>query len=264
MLLLFGLVVAPETHLDLAYGAHGQKWWGPRKAFRTAPAATAMDVVQVTGDGDTTTPGAAERLQAAGGIYDPDRFTANAYLVRGSTPALVDAGSLPGVAARVGELTDGLDAVVVTHQHGDHVAQLEAVLDAFDADCYAFDEHPRRTHALADGDQVVLGDATFEAVHTPGHADDHVVLVSETAVFSGDLVVPNDQAFDYGSFGATGGPGPARERLIESLERLLERLPAGVERLYAGHGDAFHGDVRDLVESALSRAAEREPKYPDR
>ena len=220
-----------------------------------------MDVVQVTGDGDTTTPGAAERLLEAGGLYDPDRFTANAYLVLGERPTLVDAGSIGGVAAVVEGLTETLDAVVLTHQHGDHVGELDAVLDAFDPDLYAHADHPRRTHALADGDTVVLGDEPFDVLHTPGHAADHVALVSDTAVFAGDLVSPNDQAFDYGSFGATGGPGPAREQLIESLERLLEHLADTVEHLYSGHGDAFHGDVHDLVGTALRRAEERAPKY---
>ncbi|MDZ7700931.1 MAG: MBL fold metallo-hydrolase [Halobacteriales archaeon] len=223
-----------------------------------------MDVVQITGDGDTTTPGAAERLRQAGGLFDPDRFTANTYLVRGERTVLIDAGSLPGVAAAVEGFTDTLDAVVLTHQHGDHVAQLDAVLSAFDPALYAFGDHPRRTAELVDGETVQLGDEPFEVLHTPGHADDHVVLYSDSTLFAGDLVAANDQAFDYGSFGGTGGPGPARERLIESLERLLDALPAGVEHLYGGHGDPFHGDVHDVVATALRRAEERAPKYPDR
>ena len=237
---------------------------GTRKAFRPSRRPSGMDVIQVTADGDTTTPAAAEGLVEGGTLYDPYAFTANAYLVTGERPTLVDAGMVEGVAAVVAEHVDDLDAVVLTHQHGDHVGALHEVLDAFDPDLYAHAEHPARTGALEDGDAVTLGDASFDVLHTPGHAPDHVVLVSDATLFAGDLVVPNDQAFDYGSFGGTGGPGPARERLIESLERLLDALPTGVEHLYAGHGDAFHGDVRDVVETALARAEERQPKYPDR
>lgn len=223
-----------------------------------------MEVVQVTGDGDTTTPSAAERVLEAGGLFDPDRFTSNAFLVRGERPALIDAGSLGGVEAVVEGFTDELDAVVLTHQHRDHVAELDAVLDTFDPDLYAYADHPRRTHPLEDGDEVVLGDAVFDVLYTPGHAPDHVVFYSDSTLFAGDLIAANDQAFDYGSFGGTGGTGPSREQLIESLERLIGHLPDGVEHLYAGHGDAFHGDVREVVETALERAKQREPKYPDR
>ncbi|MFB6302743.1 MAG: MBL fold metallo-hydrolase [Haloferacaceae archaeon] len=199
---------------------------------------------------------------------DAEVFTCNAYLLTGERPALVDAGTMPGVVDAVRAHVDRLDAVALTHQHGDHVGELDAVLDAFDADLYAYGAHPRRTDALADGDELALGDETFEAIHTPGHADDHLVFASETTLFSGDVVVYSDGAFDDGSFGRTDRPGRSRDRLIESLDELLDRLPPTVERMYAGHGAPFHegqgGDtVADVIERARERAARHEPKYPD-
>ncbi|GAB3687571.1 MBL fold metallo-hydrolase [Salinarchaeum chitinilyticum] len=192
---------------------------------------------------------------------DAETFTCNAYLVTGERTVLVDAGAMAGVEDVIAEHTDGLDAVVLTHQHGDHVEQLGAVLDAFDPELYAYAEHPRRTHALDDGDELQIGDDSFEAVYTPGHAADHLSFVSGSTLYSGDVVVHDDGAFDYGSFGRTDMPGQSRETLIESLERLLDRLPDSVEHMYAGHGGEFHGDVRDVVETALGRAEKREPKY---
>jgi len=194
---------------------------------------------------------------------DAESFTCNAYLALGETPTLVDAGSMDGVEDVIREHTDQLDRVVVTHQHSDHVAELEPVCSAFDADCYAYADHPARTHELADGDEVVIGDQSCEVVYTPGHADDHVSLVGETALFSGDVVVYNDGAFDDGSFGRTDYPGMSRERLIESIYDLLDRLPDSVDSMYAGHGDVYTGDVRTVIERALERAERREPKYPD-
>jgi glyoxylase-like metal-dependent hydrolase (beta-lactamase superfamily II) len=188
-------------------------------------------------------------------------FTCNAYLLAGEHPTLIDAGAMSGVVPVIREHTDHLDAVVLTHQHGDHVGELDTVLDAFDADCYAFDTHPRRTHAIEDGDTVRIGREPFEVVHTPGHAPDHVALVSESTVFSGDVVVHDDGAFEYGSFGRTDIGGADRDTLIDSLETLLDRLPDSVQHMYAGHGEEFHGDVRDVIETALGRAKEREPKY---
>ncbi|WP_439027663.1 MBL fold metallo-hydrolase [Haloarchaeobius sp. DT45] len=194
---------------------------------------------------------------------DADVFTCNVYLVTGERTTLVDAGAMEGVVDVVRDHTDHLDQVVLTHQHGDHVAQLDAVLDEFSCDCYAYAQHPRRTHELDDGDFVKIGDETFEVVYTPGHAADHVAYVSESTLFSGDVVVHDDAAFDYGSFGRTDMAGQSRERLIESIKDLLDRLPDSVEHMYAGHGGEFHGDVRDVVETALVRAERREPKYPD-
>ncbi|MFB6280715.1 MAG: MBL fold metallo-hydrolase [Haloferacaceae archaeon] len=199
---------------------------------------------------------------------DAEVFTCNAYLLPGERPALVDAGAMPGVVTAVRERVDRLEAVALTHQHGDHVGELDAVLDAFDPDLYAHGDHPRRTDALDDGDEVVLGDERFEAVHTPGHADDHLAFVSDRTLFSGDVVVYSDGAFDDGSFGRTDRPGRSRDRLIASLDDLLDRLPPTVERMYAGHGPPFRdgqgGDaVADVIERARERAARREPKYPD-
>ncbi|AGB38018.1 MBL fold metallo-hydrolase [Natronococcus occultus] len=194
---------------------------------------------------------------------DAETFTCNAYLATGERTTLVDAGSWDGIVDEVRSHTDELDAVAMTHQHGDHVEQLEAVCEALDPDVYAYDHHPTRTSSIEDGDTVRIGDEEFEVVYTPGHADDHVSFVSETTLFSGDVVVHDDGAFDYGSFGRTDMAGQSRERLIESIEDLLERMPEGVEHMYAGHGGAFHGDVRDVVETALERAEKREPKYPD-
>ncbi len=194
---------------------------------------------------------------------DADGFTCNVYLVPGDRTVLVDAGAMEGVEDVVADHVDHLDAVVLTHQHGDHVDQLDAVLDRFDADCYAYDDHPRRTHAIADGERVTIGDESYEAVYTPGHAADHLAFVGDRALFSGDVVVYNDEAFDDGSFGRTDMSGQSRERLIESIHTILERLPDGVESMYPGHGDAFHGDVREVIERALERAERRDPKYPE-
>ena len=194
---------------------------------------------------------------------DAETFTCNAYLAVGERTTLVDAGAMAGVVDVIREYTDDLDAVVLTHQHGDHVQELDAVLEAFDPELFAYAAHPHRDHELDDGDELLIGDETFEVVYTPGHADDHVSLVSESSLFSGDVVVHDDGAFEGGSFGRTDRPGQSREREIESIEDLLERMGDGVEHMYSGHGGVFHGDVREIVERALERAERREPKYPE-
>ena len=194
---------------------------------------------------------------------DAEVFTANAYLVTGAVNALVDVGVVEGVDEEIATHVDTLDLVALTHQHGDHVGELDAVLDRFEADLYAYEAHPRRTHQLTDGDTVQLGDDTYEAVYTPGHAADHLAFLGETAIYTGDVVVYADGAFEGGSFGRTDMAGQSRERLIESLRSILERLGDDVTHMYPGHGPSYEGDVRAVIERALERAERREPKYDD-
>lgn len=198
-----------------------------------------------------------------------DTFTCNAYLLTGEVTTLIDAGAVAGVVDTIKERTDTVDRVVLTHQHADHIGALDAVMEAFQPDCYAYADHPHRTHQIENGTDIDIGGETFEVVYTPGHAEDHVSLVGETTLFTGDVVVHDDGAFDDGSFGRTDRPGQSRERLIESIKRLLDRLPeedtetGGISHMYSGHGGPFHGDVRAVVERALERAQRRDPKYPD-
>lgn len=199
---------------------------------------------------------------------DAEEFTCNVYLVPGDAPTLVDAGAMPGVADVVAEHVDDLDRVVLTHQHGDHVGELDAVLDRFDATLFAYGTHPRRDVAIEDGDEVLIGDEPCEVVYTPGHAADHVAFMGKTRLYSGDVVVYNDGAFEDGSFGRTDLDGQSRERLITSLGTLLDRVPDGLNAMYPGHGDVYReadGEepVRAVIERALERAERREPKYPD-
>jgi glyoxylase-like metal-dependent hydrolase (beta-lactamase superfamily II) len=194
---------------------------------------------------------------------DAETFTCNAYLAVGDRTVLVDAGGMPGVVDVIANYVEDVDAVVLTHQHGDHVAELDTVLDAYNPELLCYDDHPRRTREIEDGDSVRIGDEEFEAVYSPGHADDHLAFISDSTIFSGDVVVYNDGAFDDGSFGRTDMTGQSREREIESIREILDRMGEGVENMYAGHGDEFHGDVREVVERALERAERREPKYPE-
>ncbi|MFB6109975.1 MAG: MBL fold metallo-hydrolase [Halodesulfurarchaeum sp.] len=194
---------------------------------------------------------------------DADVFTANAYLIRGDANALVDAGAAAGIVSAIREHVSALDAVALTHRHEDHVEQLEAIRDAFDPTVYAARAGPEDATVLDDGEKLSLGGHPFEAVATPGHAPDHLGFVGDRAVFTGDVVVYSDGAFDDGSFGRTDLAGGDRGTLLASIERLLDRLPGTVESLYPGHGPAFQGDVRAVLERAHTRAARGEPKYPE-
>ncbi|MDY6765756.1 MAG: MBL fold metallo-hydrolase [Candidatus Nanohaloarchaea archaeon] len=190
-------------------------------------------------------------MQVENAAAGAERFTSNAWLVDGTV--LVDAGSDPAVLEAVDA---GLDTVLVTHSHHDHIENLPVLVDRFDVDVHAFapENLPVAAQGLADGDTVASGDDRFDVVHTPGHRDDHVCFhVADHAVlFAGDLVFPG------GEFGRTDLEQGDRDRLISSIETIA-RLD--IDRLYAGHGDAATEDVADRVQDSLAAARDREPKY---
>ena len=149
----------------------------------------------------------------------------NTYLYGGDPciaidPGPDDAGHLDAVRA-AGEERGGIGLVLLTHSHGDHADGAERL-----------------------GVEVVLpGDGEehggLRALATPGHAADHVCLMTGDGVcFSGDLVLGAGSTFvppDGGSLAA----------YMESL-RLLQAEP--IELICPGHGPWVTDPAAKLTE----------------
>lgn len=178
-------------------------------------------------------------------------MTSNAYLIEGETPALVDAGAGFDLVAAIEARTSAPpEHLVLTHTHPDHVGNVEALVDAYDLPVYGYDTEAAAVDAgLADGDTIDLGDDTYEAWYTPGHAHDHLCLYSEDAsiLFSGDLIFPN------GGVGRTDLPGCDHDALVASIETVLDRTDDALAGLYAGHMPVVESDAyRHVVAAARS------------
>ena len=179
-------------------------------------------------------------------------FTSNAYLVTGERTVLVDPGSEFDAVGAIRERTDGLDAVVLTHTHPDHVGNLPAVRDAFGVPVFGFDpDFDGVDHAIDDEATVRLGDHDYVALHTPGHKADHLCFYAREPgiLFSGDLV------FEGGSFGRTDLPGAERATLIESIDRLLDLVDPDLQVYYSGHGPPVTDDPYRQIELAREFAS---------
>ncbi len=178
-------------------------------------------------------------------------FTSNVYLVTGERTVLVDPGANFDVVSAIHERVDGLDAVVLTHSHRDHIGNLGAVTDAFDVDVWGYDPSVDGVdHAIGDGETIELGDHEYVAIHTPGHKDDHLCFYAADAgvLFAGDLV------FQNGSFGRTDLEEGDRETLIESIDRLLELIDEELAEMHTGHGPSVTQRPYDHVELAAQMA----------
>ncbi len=196
---------------------------------------------------------------------NPGWFTGpgtNTYLVgNGPRPLLLDTGQgiaayLPLLQETCGSLRpcDGLQAIVLTHGHPDHIGGVEQLQQAFGPVPLYKMPWPQRDPAglsftaLADGDTVATEGATLRALWTPGHARDHLCfyLEEEKALFTGDVVlgagttvIPDDG--DLGDY-------------LGSLRRLLE---LDVEVIYPAHGPAIH-NPHEKIEQYIAHRELRE------
>lgn len=176
----------------------------------------------------------------------------NTYVV-GSSPTLVmdpaveDDDYIQAVLAAAGDI----EAILVTHRHPDHVGGAARLAALSGASVRAFGPEPAGDAPvlpLSDGDIVAAGSARLEALHTPGHAADHLCfyMADAASLFAGDNILGEGTAVipPDGDMGA----------YLASLERLrLLRL----QRIYTGHFKPLDGGTA-VIDGYLAHRAERE------
>jgi glyoxylase-like metal-dependent hydrolase (beta-lactamase superfamily II) len=172
----------------------------------------------------------------------------NTYVIGVDRPVVIDPGvDDPAHLERVLEVAGGrIERIVCTHSHPDHspgaawlrertgasVLGLPAPDDGHQDVNYAPDA------ALADGESIVADGEVLRAVHTPGHASNHICLLleSEQLLFTGDHLMS-------GSTVIIIPPDGSMRLYLDSLRRLLE-LPLAA--LAPGHGARMHGAVAEI------------------
>jgi glyoxylase-like metal-dependent hydrolase (beta-lactamase superfamily II) len=163
----------------------------------------------------------------------------NAYLLQckaSGASLMIDAAN---DAQELLELCGGtLDAVITTHQHGDHWQALAEVVSATGARTYAgrLDASgiPVEMQVLVDdGDVIQFGQIRLEAIHLVGHTPGSIALLYDDPaghphLFTGDCLFP-------GGPGRTTNPTDFASLMGGLEEKVFGRLPDETV-VYPGHG----------------------------
>jgi glyoxylase-like metal-dependent hydrolase (beta-lactamase superfamily II) len=189
----------------------------------------------------------------------------NTYLVGTQPYAVIDPGPQDTVhVERILEATGGhVSSILVTHTHPDHSPAVAALARATGAEVLGRGApvHGRQdvtfapTRTLDDGDIVKVGDQALRAIHTPGHASNHLCYLLEGAglLFSGDHVM-------QGSTVVIGPPDGNMQLYLQSLAR-LQREP--VKHIAPGHGTVIE-DAQGEVTRLIAHRLQRESKVAER
>lgn len=188
----------------------------------------------------------------------------NSYLLgRDGSWVVIDPGPLEdGHLDTLLQLTQGqIRAVLVTHTHPDHSPAACRLAALTGAPCVGLapPAHGRQDRSFvptmepADGQVLTWSGVQLQAVHTPGHASNHVCwwLAEEALLFTGDHLM-------QGSTVVIDPPDGDMAVYLDSLRRLPQRLPE-MAWLAPGHGFLMAHPQRAIAHLLRHRQA-REDK----
>lgn len=181
----------------------------------------------------------------------------NCYVVGGDDVAVIDVGcSQRAHLDAIEEVAGGrLKWILLTHAHSDHSPGAHELAARTGAQVFAwgssgrFPGVPCRPDVrIRDGWTLRLGDQRVTAIHTPGHAKDHLcyLLEPDGLLFSGDHIM-------QGSTVVIAPPDGDMRAYLASLKRLLDFR---IKRIAPGHGewiDCAHDEIRKLIAHRLKR-----------
>jgi len=188
----------------------------------------------------------------------------NTYIVgEAGQFVVIDPGpDLPDHIERIANAVgDGLQAIICTHSHPDHspgapllreaVGKAVPILGLKSLPTARANSSFTPDRELAHGERITVGDSTLRAVHTPGHAANHVCLVLEEdrLLFSGDHVLN----------GSTTVVDPPDGNMFDYIASLKVLAQEPVDFILPAHGHVL-GSARQAIEKLMAHRLGREAK----
>lgn len=185
----------------------------------------------------------------------------NTYLFGERAVAVVDPGpDLPGHLDAIVDKAGGpIRWVLATHTHPDHSPGVRRLAAATGAEVLGMPapdgDHQDATFAptrvLGDGDALETDEFRLDAIHTPGHASNHLCYrhAGTDWILTGDHVIE-------GSTVVINPPDGDMAAYLESLRRLKALTPAA---LLPGHGGRIDEPAR-VIDWIIEHRLERERK----
>jgi glyoxylase-like metal-dependent hydrolase (beta-lactamase superfamily II) len=178
-------------------------------------------------------------------------FLTNCYILKsGEELVVIDpGGDAEQILKLVGQLGGMVKYVINTHGHIDHIGANAELVNATGAqilihelDARMLREPDRNLSALMgisfnspvpgkllkEGDEIEIGTARLEVLHTPGHTPGSICLLGDGYGFTGDTLFLD-------SIVRVDLPGGSEGAMKESLKKLQRRLKREM-MLYPGHG----------------------------
>lgn len=181
----------------------------------------------------------------------------NTYLVGIDEIVVIDPG--PDIESHLDAIAgcggDRIRWIVCTHTHEDHSPGVAGLKARTGAEVLAFDARDglEIDRPLGDGDVIEATEFVLRAIHTPGHASNHLcfLLEQERMLFSGDHIME-------GSTVVIAPPDGDMGAYLRSLDRLSALRPR-LRSIAPGHGhliEAPQAKIDEYVTHRLAREAQ--------
>lgn len=198
---------------------------------------------------------------------NPGPFTGpgtNTYLLGRESVAVIDPGPVidKHIETIISEAGDRIRWIIVTHTHIDHSPAAAVLKSRLSSEVeligmpslqqgFSFDKQFEPDRIIVHEQIIQSDEFTLKALHTPGHASNHVcyLLEEEKLLFCGDQLME----------GSTVIIAPPDGNMAEYIQSLEQLLTYPIEAIAPAHGNIML-DARAVLSQTIAHRLRREQK----